>query len=117
MTDAITGEKRPSSGAFKPDEDGVSVYLESILIDNRLTVSDIVSRPNNLVVAIEVGDVRLIPPLGVHRDPWPSNIPDEHHPRNGAHALIVGWSDLSTSSRKDRQRQLAACRSLEFIYP
>jgi hypothetical protein len=29
--DVVTGERRPTSGAFKPDADRVSVYRQSLL--------------------------------------------------------------------------------------
>jgi len=115
--DALTGLRRPSSGAFKPDDDGVSVYRESRLIENELTAADVVRAPQNLVVAITVADVRSIPPLGVRDDPWPVDIPDEEHLRNAAHALIVGWNGLTRSERRRHQQQLTECPSLEFIFP
>lgn len=116
-TDALTGVRRPSSGAFKPDDDGVSVYRESLLQRDALTAADVVRSPQNLVVALPVGDVRAISPLGVRDDPWPVGIPDETHPRNAAHALINGWHGLSTGERRRRQRALAELVSLEFVYP
>ena len=33
VTDSLTGAVRPSSGAFKPDDDGISVYREQLLLD------------------------------------------------------------------------------------
>lgn len=115
--DVLTGARRPSSGAFKPDDDGVSVYRESLLQRDSLEAVDVVRAPQNLVVALPVGAVRSIRPLGVRDDPWPTGIPDEDHPRNAAHALIKGWNGLSTGERRRRQRALAALPSIEFIYP
>ncbi|MDA8281348.1 MAG: hypothetical protein M0Z63_13195 [Actinomycetota bacterium] len=115
--DVLTGALRPSSGAFKPDDDGVSVYRESLLQRDSLTPADVVRAPQNLVVALRVGAVRSIRPLGVRDDPWPAGIPDEDHPRNAAHALIKGWDGLTTSERRRRQKALAELPSLEFIYP
>lgn len=115
--DVLTGARRPSSGAFKPDDDGVSVYRESLLQRDSLEAVDVVRAPQNLVVALPVGAVRSIRPLGVRDDPWPTGIPNEDHPRNAAHALIKGWNGLSTGERRRRQRALAALPSIEFIYP
>lgn len=115
--DVLTGTRRPTSGAFKPDDDGVSVYRESLLRRGSLTAVDVVRAPQNLVVAVPVGAVRSIRPLGVRDDPWPTGIPDEDHPRNAAHALIKGWNGLSRGERKTRQRKLADLTTLEFIYP
>ena len=115
--DVLTGDRRPTSGAFKPDDDGVSVYRESLLQQASLSAADVVRAPQNLVVALPVGAVRSIRPLGVRDDPWPTRIPDEDHPRNAAHALINGWDGLSTSERRRRQKALAELPSLEFIYP
>ena len=116
VVDAVSGDRRPSSGAFKPDEDGVSVYRKSLLEDRQLTPADLAPRPGNLVVSINVGEVRSLS-LDVEDDPWPQGIPEHDHPRNAAHALIVGWDGLSTSARKQRQRALSSLPSLEFAFP
>ncbi len=115
--DSLTGERRPSSGAFMPDDDGVSVYRESKLQEAGLGAADVVRSPLNLVVSIEVGDVRSVPPLGVWDDPWPQGIDEPEHPRNAAHALIVGWEGLSRNQSRERQRALTKLPSLRFIYP
>jgi len=116
-TDLATGERRPSSGSFKPDEDGVSVYRESKLKEVGLQPAAIIKKPWNLVVGLLVGDVRAISPLGVRDDPWPAGIEEPDHPRNAAHALIVGWDELSTGQRMKRQQALAKSPSMTFIYP
>lgn len=115
--DTVTHDRRPTSGAFKPDEDGVSVYRESVLSTSGLGAADVVRAPMNLVVSLEVADARAITPLGVRNDPWPSDIPEPDHPRNAAHALIVGWDGLSTGERRRRQQKLTKAPSLRFIYP
>jgi hypothetical protein len=115
--DVGTGLRRPSSGAFKPDEDGVSVYRDSVLRAAGLSPVDLVRAPQNLVVIVTVSDVRSIPPLDVRDDPWPPSVPDAGHPRNGAHALIVGWDGLSTSERKRRQREIVRLPSMRFVHP
>lgn len=116
VVDALSGVRRPSSGAFKPDDDGVSVYRESVLQGRGLTAADVVVRPGNLVVSLPVRAVRAIS-LGVSDDPWPRDIPDPDHPRNAAHALIIGWDGLGKSARRQRQRALSELPSLRFVFP
>ncbi len=117
--DPLTNQRRPSSGSFavKKDEDGLSVYREQVLSQNGLTAAAVVTSPTNLVVALEVHDIRSIRPLNVRDDPWPTDIPDTTHPRNAAHALITGWQGLSRSERKERQNALVNAPSLRFVYP
>lgn len=112
--DQLTGARRPSTAAFKPDADGISVYRHAVLTHGGLGPNALVRSPLNLVVAIDVGDVRSIG-LGVHDDPWPRDIPEEDHPRNAAHALITGFTGLSQRARRDRQRQLVTLPSLRFV--
>lgn len=73
--------------------------------------------PQNLVVNLAVGDIRSLVPLDVRDDPWPQDVPEPQHPRNGAHALIVGWAGLTKSQRKEPQHSLVIARSLRFVYP
>ena len=113
--DTVTGDRRPSSGAFKPDEDGVSVYRASKLRHVGLGPKDVTTAPSNLVVSVSVGSVRTLQPLGVADDTWPQGVPNPDHPRNGAHALIVGWSGLSTNVRRRYQKKLAELAA--FVYP
>jgi hypothetical protein len=112
--DPLTGVRRPSSGAFKPDPD-VSVYRTSVLASHGLDAQALVKAPHNLVVSIEVSDVRRHAGLGVRADPWPQDIEDPRHLRNAAHALIIGWSGLSKNQRRERQRALATAPSLRFV--
>lgn len=114
--DAVSGARRPSSGAFKPDSDGVSVYRHSVLAAGGCTPADVVVRPTNLVVGLSVADVRAVG-LGARNDAWPPGVPDPTHPRHAAHALIVGWDGLGTSERRRKQRKLCEAPSLRFIYP
>ena len=118
-TDPLTNEKRPSSSSFavKKDEDGLSVYRQAVLTRSGLSPADILAASSNLVVALDVADIRAIPPLDAREDSWPTDIPDPDHPRNAAHALIVGWDGLSKSQRKERQNSLVTARSLRFVYP
>lgn len=115
--DVITGERRPTSGAFAPDADGVSVYRESRLRAIGMTAADLVKSPQNLVVALGIGEIRSLAQLGVRDDPWPADIVDAEHPRNAAHALITGWAGLSRSERRERQRTLTRLPSLRFLHP
>lgn len=117
--DPLTGERRPSTGAFRirPGEDGLSVYREFLLTTAGLTAADVITTPHNLVVRLEVADVRSIPPLDVEDDRWPPDVPDPEHPRNGAHALVVGWDGLGKSKRRELQLTLVNARSLQFVYP
>src|SRR5437764_15371029 len=77
VVDAVTGELRPSSGAFKPDEDGVSVYQSTLLADAGLSAADVMTHPVILVVGFLAGDARAIG-LGVRPDRWPPD--DQGHP-------------------------------------
>jgi hypothetical protein len=113
--DLKTQERRPTSGAFKPDSDGVSVYRKSKLDAAGLTANDLVRAPQNMVISLGVGEVRTLAQLGVRDDAWPEEIADPSHPRNAAHALIVGWNGLSKAQRLERQRSLTQLPSLRFV--
>lgn len=113
--DQVTGVRRPSSGSFKPDADGVSVYRRGLLEQSGLGPEDVITGPRNLVVGVEVADVRSIG-LGAWNDPWPTGIPDPEHPRNAAHALITGLEHLGKKTRLRRQQALVALPSIEFVY-
>lgn len=115
-TDAVTGERRPTSGAFKPDPDGLSVYRLSKLVEFDMGAADVARTPWNLIVSVSVEQVRSIE-LGVRDDPWPRDIDEEAHPRNVAHALIVGWANLTKGERKRRQKALVLLPSMRIIYP
>ena len=112
--DPLTGARRPSSGAFKPDPD-ISVYRSSVLAAHDLDARALLKAPQNLVVSIDVADVRHHASLGVCDDPWPQDVDDPNHPRNAAHALIVGWAGLTKSQRRERQRALTTAPSLRFV--
>jgi hypothetical protein len=112
--DQVTGVRRPSSGAFKPDADGVSVYRRGVLEQASLGPQDLITAPQNLVVGVEVGDVRSIG-LGAWNDPWPADVPDPEHPRNAAHALITGLGHLGKKARLRRQQALVGLPSMDFV--
>ena len=112
VRDTVTGERRPSSGAFKPDADGVSVYQSTLLAGAGLSPADVLTHPANLVVGFLAADARAIG-LGVRPDRWP---PEDHgHPRGVAHALLIGFETLGKNERLRRQRQLATLPSMHFI--
>jgi hypothetical protein len=124
--DALTGAwQKPSSGAFKPDDDGVSVYRHVILESHGLGPADCVMTPTNVIVGMSTEDVRNVniadsgqtTPLDVIPDPWPSDVQDPTHLRNSAHALIVGWDGLSKKQRLRGQRALARLDSLFWAHP
>ena len=109
VPDQDTGGRRISSAAFaaKRHEDGLSVYLHSRLVELGLGLADVAIRPKTLIVELGVAEIRELPPLDVVADPWPKDAPDPEHPRNGAHALITGWRELSRNDRRELQRALA----------
>lgn len=113
--DSITGERSPTSGAFKPDDDGVSVFRERRLADVGLGPNAIVRREVNLVVRLPVSAVRSIEPLDVKDDPWPCDVDDLENPAYVAHALIVGWEGFGKKQRLSRQRLLASHPDLAFV--
>lgn len=114
VRDSITGSIRPSSGAFRPDDDGISVYREQSLRAVALGPPDLRITPDDLVFGLEVGDARALA-LDVRDDPWPTGIADEVHPRNAAHALIVGFETLSRGQRKRKQDGLVRAPSLRQV--
>lgn len=113
--DKVTGKRWPTSAAFtpKPGEDGLSVFRRMRLEAAGLSASAVATRPEHIVFGMETADIRAIQ-LGVRDDPWPQGIPDEAHPRNGAHALIVGWEGMTRGQIKRRARELAKLPSLKL---
>ncbi len=115
---AVTRQRvRPTSGAFNPDPDGVSVFRHACLLAllPPLGPSDLVVSPENVVVGFTVGDVRSLN-LGVKDDPWPIDVPDPDHPRNAAHALIIGLNGLGRNARSRQQKLLAEVPSMKFVH-
>lgn len=104
--DKGTGQRRPSSGAFKSDSDGVSTYLNSVLRMNRLGPEDLIRAPQNAVVMLGV-DIPRSRRLGVVADPWPTGTDDDAHPRNAAHSLITGLPSLGAAERRRAVTHLA----------
>lgn len=104
--DEVTGERRPSSGAFKSDDDGLSTYLRSILTASGLGPEDLVRAPQNAVVEFAVNVPRSLA-LGVVGDPWPTGTDDDAHPRNAAHTLVTGMQGLSKSAARKAAADIA----------
>lgn len=115
--DAETGERWPTSAAFKPkpDEDGLSVYRHVKLAEAGLAASDVATAPEHVVFGVNVEDVRSIK-LGVRDDAWPSGITDPEHARNGAHALVIGWEGMSRGEKSRRARELTRLPSMRLVY-
>jgi hypothetical protein len=112
--DQITGARKPSSGVFKPDTDGISVYRHTMLLENGLGPSDLVRQPLNLIVSVTVEDVRSLD-LGVHDDAWPCDADEPNHLRNATHALIVGMAKMGKNERIRTQKKLASLPSIKFV--
>lgn len=110
--DPITGQQRPTSGAFKPDDDGISVYSRDAMRMSKVEPTDLLVRPGSLLVSLGVAHIREVDSsIDVVADPWPDGIPEPDHPRNASHALITGFKGLTKSQRKrvqDRLVRLAA---------
>lgn len=103
--DEATMVRRPTSAVFRPDKDGLSVYLDSILRKYELTERDVQTRPESGVLSLTVGDIRA-EGLGIARDAWPNGKDDSNHLRDAAHALVVGFRSLTKSERRLKQHAL-----------
>jgi hypothetical protein len=98
---------RVRSGAFPWNEDGVSCYMESILVGLGLDFLAIKDQPRNGVLSVRAHNVRECE-LGVARDSNPDYIPkNQLQPRDEAHALIVHGDDVGSKKRKKRTSALA----------
>lgn len=117
--DQATGARRPSSGAFKPDTDGVSVYSRWAMTAHDLQPGHLLRRNGNLLVSLDVDEIRTLEGLDVIGDPWPDDIEDQQeaaHPRNAAHALITGLPETK-KARIRRQGELAKLSSVLLLHP
>jgi hypothetical protein len=101
--DEASGAISVSSGAFRLDSDGCSVYMRSMLEAHDLAAEALVRDPMNVVISITALQVRAVR-LGIRSDPWPPD--SDGHPRDVAHALLVNPYELG---KKPLHR---ACRSL-----
>ncbi|WP_406353180.1 hypothetical protein [Streptomyces sp. NBC_00658] len=112
--DSLTHEELgPSSAAFKPHDNGTSVYVRSILDDHRVELTGVSENPHDSIWELEAKSVRD-QELEVIPDPWPSDVPEPEHPRNAAHALIVGWRGLSQNQVSKKAGVLA--RQASCVY-
>lgn len=100
-----SGGRRPSSGAYKPDSDGLSVYLLSVLAAHGLPVSAVRARDDDAVCGNEVTDLHPMK-LSLRLDSYPADVPDPAAPRHVAHALVLGWPE-GEKARRRLQRRLA----------
>ena len=116
VEDPASRERRPSSGGFSHDTDGVSVFRRSLLLehDPPLNASDVGMTPEDIIVGFNVADVRSLQ-LGVRNDLWPKDVIDPEHPRYCAHALITGLGQLGKSARIKTQKKLASLPSMKFL--
>jgi hypothetical protein len=105
IVDDVTGEARISSGAFRLDHDGCSVYRSAVLDARGLSATAVVRAPQNAVVSVTAAAVRSVS-LGVRPDPNPPE--GDGHPRDEAHALIVNPSPLGKNPLRRALRELAA---------
>jgi hypothetical protein len=102
-----------SSGAFKPrtDEDGVSVYRRAVLQTSGLGSHDLIFRVSDRVASL-AQEAIYSQKLRVEPDPWPHDAQDRDHPKNAAHALIVGWQCLGKKAKINKARALAQAAEL-----
>lgn len=114
--DDESGETRLSSGSFAPDEDGVSVYRTHVLRTLNLGPDCLIRSPLNGVAELAARAVRA-EELDVKPDPNPKNTGEPEHPRDAAHALIIGLGELSKSRRRKAQRALAAAATIIIQSP
>ncbi|WP_416963390.1 hypothetical protein [Streptomyces sp. Agncl-13] len=112
--DSVTNEVLgPSSAAFKPHDDGTSVYIRRILDECGVGPTGISDDPQNSVWELETKSIRD-QELDVVPDAWPQDIPSPEHPRNAGHALIVGWEMLGRK-QIDKKAQ-ALSRAASCVY-
>lgn len=118
VKDQITGKPvRPTSGAFVPHPDGISVYRNSIMAsqDPPLGPADLAVSSTNYILSFTAAQARSIS-LGIKNDAWPEGIADADHPRNAAHALIVGLEKLGKKEKIRRQKEFSRL-DFRFVYP
>lgn len=116
VTDTKTQVRQPTSAGFFPEDDGMSVYLESTLERSGLGPAAVVADPMNAVAALRADAIRA-QGLGIVRDPNPADVPDPHHPRHAAHCLVKGWEKCKTNSDRHRLRKALASASKLIIDP
>lgn len=129
VRDQVTGSRRLSSAAFKPDpsDNGVSVYstaaLEADGLDRRLICFDgahvLAEASVRQIHGLRLTEGQLDEAqretirLDVRSDPFPDGKDDDSPAHEVAHALVVGWVGLSKNQRRDFQKQLTNVFVLE----
>jgi len=113
-----TGERRFTSACFKlhPDETGLSIYSKTVIELLDLTLAAVCRKPHNAVASIPGAE----PPrrgLRTDPDPWPQDVPEPEHPRNAAHALIMGITAMERPQQRDVARAFAAIAVLVHSPP
>lgn len=105
-TRRVTG---PTSAAFEPDDDGLSVYLESRLTILGLGPKDTRINSSQVVAALDEPVLRL---HSLELKPDPELIEDPQ-PAGQAHALVQGWPS-SRKGAKKVARELARASRCSF---
>ncbi|GGO47560.1 hypothetical protein [Streptomyces lasiicapitis] len=109
--DSVTQEELgPSSAAFKPHDDGTSVYVRRILDECEVGLAEVSENSHDSIWELESKSVRD-QDLDVISDAWPQDVPDPGHLRNAAHALIVGWEGLGRKQVDKKAKALARLAS------
>lgn len=118
--DQVTGKRRPSSSAFKPDSDGVSVYSQYAMSASCLVPGHLLRREGDTLVQVAVAELRSLDGVDAVGDPWPQDVTeadDLKHPRNAAHSLIVGFENRGKNARIRVQQELARLPSVILVEP
>ena len=90
--DQATGKAvRPSSAAFAPDKDGLSVYLHSALEQRGVELSVVRTNPEQAIAGLEESSIKDAG-LFVQLDPDGGDVNQD---RGAAHALVKGWEGMS----------------------
>lgn len=92
-----------TSAAFEDHDDGMSVFLESVLADLGLDWRSVPPGDGYWVARLKVGALRAAG-CGVTRDPDPGDAPP--HPCNPAHALVHLPGGLSRNGARRKQREI-----------
>jgi hypothetical protein len=113
-----TGERQLTSACFKlgRDETGLSIYSKTTIERRNLTCADVCRKPHNAVASIPGSE----PPrrgLTTEPDPWPDDVPEPEHPRNAAHALIMGIADMAPNKQRQLARDFAGIAVLTHVPP
>lgn len=97
--DLATEERRLSSGAFTPDDDGISLYREALPSRAGLKARAVVRHPLNAVACLPTLAVRGMK-LDVVPDPQPATSADPDFRLGMTHALIVGFASPASRGRR-----------------